>query len=75
MHEGNNIKNVWNMLSLVYKNNNNNLVCKTTLANLKQFPISRWEGQRPPDSLRIKEISLHIKREKSIDGIIYLYYD
>ena len=71
----NNSKTVWNLLSLVYKINDNNLVCKTTLLNLKQFPISRWEGQRPPDYLRIKEISLHIKREKFIDGIIYLYFD
>ena len=75
MTEGNSINTVWRLLSLVYKNNDNNLVCKTTLSNLKQFPIYRWKGQRPPDSLRIKEISLHIKREKSIDGIIYLYYD
>jgi hypothetical protein len=75
MSEGNTINTVWNLLSLIYKINDNNLVCKTSLLNLKQFPISRWKGQRPPDSLRIKEIYLHIKREKYIDGIIYLYYD
>jgi len=65
----------WDMLSLVYKINDNNLVCKTTLTNLEKINIKRWPCQRPPDSIRIKDISNHIKREKCIDGIIYIYYD
>jgi len=71
----NNSPSLWDMLSLVYKINDNNLVCKTTLSNLKQINIKRWQCQRPPDSLRINAISDDIKREKCIDGIIYVYYD
>ena len=71
----NNSPSIWDMLSLVYKINDNNLVCKTTLSNLKQINIKRWQCQRPPDSLRINAISNHIKREKCVDGIIYVFYD
>ena len=71
----NNSPSVWDMLSLVYKINDNNLVCKTTLTCLKNINIKRWQCQRPPDSLRINAITNHIKREKCVDGIIYVYYD
>ena len=71
----NNSPSIWDLLSLVYKINDNNLVCKTTLTNLKNINIKRWSCQRPADSLRINAISNHIKREKCVDGIIYVYYD
>lgn len=71
----NNSSSFWDMLSLVYKVNDNNLMCKTKLENIKNINIKRWLFQRPPDYLRVKEITSHIKREKYIDGIIYIYYD
>lgn len=71
----NNSKFNWDMLSLVYKINDNNLMCKTTLKRFKNINIRRWQCQRPPDSIRITDIVKYIKREKYVDGIIYLYYD
>jgi len=66
---------IWSNLSLVFTNDKNNIICKTTLNKITSIPISRWQGQRPPDINRIREISNYIKHEKCIDGIIYLYED
>jgi hypothetical protein len=61
-------------MSIINQYNENHFLCNCKIDNIIDFNICKWEFNRPPDNIRVSDISNYIHKGGSIDWIIYCTY-
>lgn len=55
------------------KNQYHHTIIKTTSGSIREMEVYNWEHNRPPDTVRTREIAKYYENDTYIDGVIYMY--
>jgi hypothetical protein len=61
-------------MDIINQYNENHFLCNCKIDNIIDFNICKWEYNRPPDQIRVSDISDYIYKGGPMDWIIYCTY-
>ena len=61
-------------MDIINQYNENHFLCNCKIDNIIDFNICNWEYNRPPDQIRVSDISNYIHKGGPMDWVIYCTY-